>query len=131
MYVCKCTYVCVFSIQTGKDVLVILIYIFQNKYVIIIDAPRVSIYPPQSQHTVGVGERLLLYCTAEGLPIPTIQWYKNNVVIPGQSSRSYLAPTHHVGSTVYTCEGKNNAGNMEKIGRANITVIVEGNKIIT
>ena len=102
-----------------------------NLSLIIIDAPRVSIYPSQSQHTVGVGEILLLYCTAEGLPIPTIQWYKNNVVIPGESSRSYLAPTYYIGSTVYTCEGKNNAGNMENIGRANITVIVESNKVIT
>ena len=77
-------------------------------------------------HRVNIGDRLLLYCIAKGFPIPTIQWYENNTSIPQQSSPLYLASTDTPGTTVYTCEGKNNAGNMANIARANITVIVEG-----
>ena len=91
-----------------------------------IDAPRIAIDPTQSPHTVNVGERLILYCTAEGFPIPTIQWYKNNVPILQKPPQSYLAAsTNTPGTTVYTCEGKNNAGNMKNTANANITVIVK------
>ena len=74
---------------------------------------------------VSVGETLLLYCIAEGLPIPTIKWYKNHTLIPQQISQVYLASTDTIGTTVYTCEGENNAGNMKNKAHANITVIVE------
>ena len=90
------------------------------------DAPRMTIDPPQSPHVVTVGDRLLLYCIAKGFPIPTIQWYKNNTLIPQQSSPLYLASTDTPGTTVYTCEGKNNAGNMQNVARASITVTVKG-----
>ena len=73
---------------------------------------------------VNVGERLPLYCIAEGKPIPTIQWYENNVPLPQQSSQVYFVSTNIPSTTVYTCEGKNNAGNMENIAHASITVIV-------
>ena len=87
-----------------------------------LDAPRITIVSP---HTVDVGERVLLYCIVEGFPIPTIQWYKNHTLIPQQSSQVYLASTDFPSTTVYTCEGKNNAGNMQNIARASITVIVK------
>ena len=74
---------------------------------------------------VNVGTKLVLYCTAEGFPIPTIQWYKNNASIPQQSSPFYLASTDTPGTTVYTCEGRNNAGNMENAASANIIVTVK------
>ena len=90
------------------------------------DAPRITIDPPESPHVVTVGDRLLLYCIAKGFPIPTIQWYENNTPIPQQSSPLYLASTDTPGITVYTCEGKNKAGNMQNIARANITVVVKG-----
>ena len=90
-----------------------------------LDAPRITIDPPQSPHMVNVGERLLLYCIAEGFPIPAIQWYKNYALIPQQSSQVYLASTDIPSTTVYTCEGKNNAGNIQNIARASITVIVK------
>jgi len=73
---------------------------------------------------VNVSERLLLYCIAEGNPIPKIQWYEKNVPLPRQSSKVYLASTDIPSTTVYTCVGKNNAGNMENVARANITVTV-------
>ena len=93
-------------------------------YHIYADAPRITIDPPQSPNTVDVGERLLLYCIAEGFPIPTIHWYQNDVLIPRQSSPVYVASTSFPGTTVYTCEGTNNAGNMKNVARANVTVIV-------
>ena len=90
-----------------------------------IDAPRITIDPPQSLYIVNVGEILWLYCIAKGFPIPTIQWYKNNTLIPQQSSSLYLVSTDTPGTTVYTCEGKNNAGNMQNIARANAIVLVK------
>ena len=89
------------------------------------DAPVVTIDPPQSPYTVIIGKRLLLYCIVKGFPIPAIQWYKNSVEIPGQTLPFYLVSTSFPHTTVYTCEGKNNAGNMKNIARANITVKVE------
>ena len=79
---------------------------------------------------VNVKEQLILYCIAEGLPTPKIQWYKNNVSIPRQPSPVHLASTRVPGTTVYTCEGRNNAGNMENIVRASITVVVKSMWII-
>ena len=90
------------------------------------DAPKITIDPPQSPHVVAVDDRLLLYCIAKGFPIPTIHWYENNTLIPQQSSPLYLASTDTPGTAVYTCEGKNNAGNMQNVAHASITVIVEG-----
>ena len=89
------------------------------------DAPRISINPFQSPYTVNVGERLLLYCKAEGYPIPTVQWYENNASIPQQTSQTYIVSTDTSGTTVYTCEGKNNAGGMQNIAHASITVTVK------
>ena len=98
---------------------------YNNVLITFIDAPKITIDPPQSPHRVNIGDRLLLYCIAKGFPIPTIQWYKNNTSIPQQSSPLYLASTDTPGTAIYTCEGKNNAGNMPNIARATITVIVE------
>ena len=88
------------------------------------DAPRVTIDPAESPYMVNVGERLLLHCIAEGFPIPTIRWYKDNVLIPQQFSPFYLVSTNVPLTTVYTCEGRNNAGNMRNIARTNITIII-------
>ena len=93
-----------------------------------LDAPRVTIDPPHSTHVVNVEAKVILHCIAEGLPVPTIQWYKNNIPISQQSSELYLVSTDSPGTTVYTCVGKNNAGNMENTASANITVIVKGIK---
>lgn len=89
------------------------------------DAPRIVIDPPQSIYMVNVGTNLILHCIAKGLPIPTIQWYKNHVLIPHQSSPFYLVSTDIPGTTVYTCTGKNNAGNTENIASTNITIEVK------
>ena len=89
------------------------------------DAPKITIDPSQSPYMVMVGEIVLLKCIAEGFPIPTIRWYENNVLIPQQSSLFHLASTDAPGTTLYTCEGRNNAGNMINIAQANITVAVK------
>lgn len=89
------------------------------------DAPRVSIYPPGSTYKVNVGTKLFLYCIAEGLPTPTIQWYENSVVIPEQTSMLHEVITDTPHTTLYSCEAKNNAGNMENTAHASINVTVE------
>ena len=89
------------------------------------DGPRVTIDPSQSSYVINVGTKLILHCIAEGLPLPTIQWYRNNVPIPQQSSPLYLVSTDYPSVTVYACEAKNNAGSMENIVNANITVIAK------
>ena len=89
------------------------------------DAPRVSIYPQRSNYKVSVGIKLFLYCIVKGLPIPTIQWYENNTLIPQQTGvlHEVLTNTPHV--TLYSCEATNYDGNIKNTARANITVTVE------
>jgi len=89
------------------------------------DTPRVSIDPSDSPHTVTVGTRVLLYCIAEGRPIPTIKWYKNNTAIPQQLGPLYPVPTDSPHTTKYTCEGTNYAGNMKNTASASVIVVVE------
>ena len=91
----------------------------------ITDPPRVTLNPPGPKYTVSVGTRLFLYCIAKGLPAPTIRWYENNILIPQQSSPLYLALTDTPKVTLYTCEAKNNAGNMENTARTSISVTVK------
>ena len=91
------------------------------------DAPRITIDPPQSPYLINVGTKLILHCIAEGLPIPTIQWYRNGVPVSQQSSPFYLVSTDFPSTTVYTCEGKNNGGSKENIANAKITVTVKSN----
>ena len=90
------------------------------------DSPRVTIEPLNSSpDIVDVGTKLVLHCIAEGFPVPTIQWYKNDIPIPQESSELYLASTDVPGTTIYSCKGKNNAGNMDNTASANITVTVK------
>ena len=91
----------------------------------LLDSPRVTIDPSDSPHTVNVETTSLLNCMAEGNPIPTIKWYKNDTLIPQQLGHLFLVPTDFPHTTKYTCEGTNNAGNMWNSARASIVVIVE------
>ena len=87
------------------------------------DAPRVTIEPLNSSpDMVNVGTKLVLHCIAEGFPIPTIQWYKNDIPIPQESSKLYLASTDVQGTATYSCKGMNSAGNIRNTASANITV---------
>ena len=90
------------------------------------DAPRIAIEPLNSSpDMVNVGTKLVLHCIVEGFPVPTIQWYKNDILIPQESSKLYLASTDTPGTTVYSCKGRNKAGNIENIASENITVTVK------
>ena len=91
------------------------------------DPPSITIDPPQSPYVVAVGSRLPLYCTAYGLPLPTVQWYINNSPTNQHPPEFYLVPTTSAHTTVYTCVATNNAGNITHTVSKNITVIVEGN----
>ena len=94
-------------------------------YISTTDPPRVSLNPPGPKYTVSVGTRLFLYCIAQGLPTPIIRWYENGILIPQQSSPLYLALTDTPKVTLYTCEAKNNAGNIENTASRSITVTVK------
>ena len=74
---------------------------------------------------VNVGTKLVLHCIAEGFPVPTIEWYKNDILIPQESSKLYLASTDVPGTATYSCKGRNNAGNIRNTASANITVTVK------
>ena len=85
------------------------------------------ISPSKSPHRVAVGTQLLLYCAAEGLPTPTVQWYSNGVLHPLQQSyqQLYLVPTDSPHTTVYTCIGRNRFKGINHVSQAKVTVIVE------
>ena len=71
----------------------------------------------------------VLYCSARGKPIPTVQWYKDGFAfnpVPSLFQQVLLVPTGTADTTVYTCVSINNAGNKIHTRFANITVIVKG-----
>ena len=90
-----------------------------------LDPPEVSI-ANSSPYETSVGSVAVLYCSARGKPIPTVQWYKNGFPSSPLHSPFQLVPTDTAGTTMYTCVGMNNAGNKTHTRFANITVIVKG-----
>ena len=96
------------------------------------EPPQMIINPSKSPHRVIVGTQLLLYCAAEGLPTPTVQWHSNGVFLhPLQQpyQQLYLVPTDSPHTTVYTCIGRNHIRGVDHIAQANVTVIVESKQI--
>ena len=56
-----------------------------------------------------------LYCvSSEARPVATIQWYRDNIPLgsPEIASKSIVIPLQSLLNSVYTCVGKNKAGNM-------------------
>ena len=93
----------------------------------ILDAPQITI-APQSPYIIKVGDTGILYCKANGNPIPLVQWYTGNIAVNPVASpfqNYFLVPTNAPHTTVYTCKGTNNAGNMKHTAHGNITVIIE------
>ena len=92
------------------------------------DVPLVTIVN-QSPYVINIGSLATLYCRANGKPIPTVQWYKDNVAINPVATlfqQVFLIPTDTPHTTVYTCVGRNYAGGKKNMESANITVTVKG-----
>ena len=93
------------------------------------DPPIVAIEPSESPKYVSVDGILRLYCTADGYPHPTVQWYQNDTLIKQRNpAESYLVPTTSNHTTVYTCVASNAIGNTTYTASKNVTVIVQGSK---
>ena len=96
------------------------------------EPPQMIISPSQSPHIVKVGTQLLLYCAAEGLPIPTVQWHGDGVPVHPLEElyqQIFLVPTDSPHTTVYTCIGRNHAKGVDHVAQANVTVVVGGKKL--
>ena len=77
----------------------------------------------------SVGSVTVLYCSARGKSIPTVQWYKDGFAfnpLPSPFQQVLLIPTGTAATMVYTCVSINNAGNETHTRFANITVTVKG-----
>ncbi|XP_065887834.1 roundabout homolog 2-like isoform X2 [Dysidea avara] len=88
-------------------------------------APIVTLHPSQSPYTVKVGGSLLLLCSAQGLPSPTVQWYRNGspIGIPLPIQQFHVVPTLKQVDVNYTCVGRNNAGG--KINTKSVSILVK------
>ena len=101
-----------------------------NGLILITDAPIVVIDPPESSHTVTVGTRLRLVCTATGQPIPTVQWFRRKTALtPIAQPFQQLLPVPTASpykNREYTCVGISNAGNKRNVVRQKVTITVRG-----
>jgi len=55
---------------------------------------------------VQVGDQASLWCRGEGLPTPTVQWYKNNEMVYPSANlllQVLYIPTDSLHITLYTC----------------------------
>jgi len=93
-----------------------------------IDAPILTLLPDHSPYYVKFNEKVKLKCIAEGLPLPTVQWFSNGIAVSsvGQPQVSVTAKTSYPHSAVYTCVGMNKFDKES----SSITVIVGGRKMM-
>ena len=78
-----------------------------------------------SPYTIHVGDQASLWCRAQGLPAPTVHWYKDNVAISHSADlllQVLYIPTKAPHTTVYTCIARNTAGEVNQT--TNTTVLV-------
>jgi len=97
---------------------------------LLVDAPRITINPAVSNYTVDVRSFTFIFCRADGVPIPLVQWYTNGApVIPvSQQVQQFITvPTTHAHVAVYTCKASNTIDSKE----SSITVIVKGRYVCT
>ena len=85
------------------------------QYFNFIDAPIVHITPSKSPYVTAVGPRFLLHCSADGLPSPSVQWYKNGQLFTAMSLKStqnvYVSRSSSSDSALYECIATNYPGN--------------------
>ena len=94
-----------------------------------LDCPVIYI-PNESPYIINVGSVAVLYCSAEGRPIPTVQWFKNNIAVTPFASlyqQTFFVPNNTPRTTVYTCKANNYFGNRKCMRSASVTVVVESN----
>ena len=92
-----------------------------------LDCPVVSI-PNESPYTINMDSLAVLYCTADGRPIPTVQWFENNDAVtplPSPYQQQFIVPTNTPHTTVYTCKAINRPRNRKCVRSASVTVVVE------
>ena len=84
---------------------------------------------PSSPHIAVVGNVLKINCSAVGLPIPTVQWFRNGVAVTPIALKSLEhseTPVRTMRNVVFTCAAKNYAGNMTQNIHENIIVNIIG-----
>jgi len=94
---------------------------------LVLDPPKPRLFPDYSSYHVSINTKLVLNCSADGYPTPTIRWYKDDILISNpEASYSVIdVQTDRHGSTVYTCVAKNYVGGVEYKKGENITVNIE------
>jgi len=97
----------------------------------ILDPPKPRVFPDYSAYHVSINAKLVLNCSADGYPTPTIRWYKDDILISNPKANYSVidAQTNVLGTTVYKCMAINYVGGVEYYKGDNITVNIESNQI--
>ena len=118
---------------------------------IIIVCPEISSLAPGGRFAINQTNPVTFVCAATGIPAPTIQWYRGNMLLSGTDSRITINDTvfsmpfgdvASVGSSLsidstlgsdsgtYRCVATNNLINIDDmeigIDEENVTLIVQG-----
>lgn len=91
-----------------------------------VDPPKPRITPKSSTYYVSINTEVVLNCSADGYPTPTVQWYKDDIPI-SNSGVSYSAinvQSDVLSTTIYKCVATNYVEGVEYNEGANITVNV-------
>ena len=89
-----------------------------------IDAPIVRITPSKSPYITKVGPDFLLHCSADGIPSPSVQWYKDGQPFTAMTLESsqdvYISRSSSSDSALYECVATNYPGNKKEQRKAKI-----------
>ena len=80
-----------------------------------------------SNSTFGIGQLMTLTVTAIGNPVPTYQWYKDEVIISGAVSSSYSKYVALSDAGTYKCKVSNAVGD---IYTTDIVVLINTNPYV-